>query len=150
MFIKELTTEECFGILAEKRVGRLACARENQPYVVPFHFVFDGGKYFYAISTLGQKIEWMRANSLVCVEIDDIKNQFEWSSLVVFGRFEELPDAAEFKTERNRAYELLSRYALWWEPAYVTGAHLPPATDDKPIYFRIFIDKITGRRAFSD
>ena len=150
MFIKELTTEECFGILAEKRVGRLACARDNQPYIVPFHFVVDGGKYFYAISTRGQKIEWMRANSLVCVEVDEIKNQFEWISLVVFGRYQELPDASEFEIERNHAYELLSRYALWWEPAYVTGAHLLLAADDKPIYFRIFIDKITGRRAFSD
>ena len=150
MFIKELTTEECFEVLAAKRVGRLACARENQPYIVPFHFVFDGGKNCYAVSTLGQKIEWMRANSLVCVEVDDIENQFEWTSLVVFGRYQELPDAAEFETERNRAYELLSRHALWWQPAYVTGAHLSPATDDKPIYFRIFIDKITGRRAFSD
>ena len=150
MFIKELTTEECCKILAEKRVGRLACARDNQPYIVPFHFVVDSGKYCYAVSTLGQKIEWMRANSLVCIEFDDIQNQFEWTSLVVFGCYQELPDASKFETERNRAYELLSRHALWWQPAYVTGAHLPPATDDKPIYFRILIDKITGHRAFSD
>ena len=150
MFIKELTTDECFKVLAAKRVGRLACAHENQPYIVPFHFVVDGGKCFYAVSTLGQKIEWMRANSFVCVEVDEIISQFEWTSLIVFGRYQELPDVAEFETERNRAYELLSRHALWWQPAYVTGAHLSPATDDKPIYFRIFIDKITGRRAFSD
>ncbi len=114
MFIKELTTEECFEVLTAKRVGRIACARKNQPYIVPFRFVVDGGKYFYAVSTLGQKIEWMRANSLVCVEVDEIKNQFEWTSLVVFGRYQELPDASEFEVERNHAYELLSRYALWW------------------------------------
>ena len=150
MFIKELTTDECFKVLAAKRVGRLACTRENQPYIVPFHFTFDGGEHFYAFSTLGQKIEWMRANPLVCVEVDDIKNQFEWTSLVVFGRYQELPDAPEFETERNRAYELLSLHALWWQPAYVTGAHRAPVADEKPIYFRICIDKITGHRAVSD
>ena len=92
----------------------------------------------------------MRANPLVCVEVDDIKNQFEWTSLVAFGHYEELPDTPEFKVERNRAYELISRHAMWWQPAYVVGAHRNPAVDDKPIYFRIFIDKITGHRAMSD
>ena len=149
MFIKELTTEECSAVLTEKRVGRLACARENQPYIVPFHFAFDGSEYIYAFSTLGQKIEWMRANPLVCVEMDDIKNQFEWTSLVVFGRYQELPDTPEFEAERTRAYELLSRHAMWWQPAYVAGSHRAGA-DDKPIYFRIFINTITGHRAVSD
>ena len=150
MFIKELTTGECYEILTEKRFGRLACARENQPYVVPFHFAFDGGEHFYAFSTLGQKIEWMRGNPLVCVEVDDIKNQFEWTSFIIFGRYEELPDTPEFAAERTRAYELLSRHSMWWQPAYVIGAHRTPVADEKPIYFRICIDKITGHRAVSD
>ncbi len=80
MFIKDLETSECFEILTEKRFGRLACARENQPYIVPFHFVYYGQKLLYAFSTLGHNIEWMRANPLVCVEVDDIKNQFEWTT----------------------------------------------------------------------
>ncbi len=92
----------------------------------------------------------MRTNPLVCVEVDDIKNQFEWTSLVVFGRYEELPDAPEFAAGRTRAYELLSRYAMWWQPAYVAGAHRAPVADEKPIYFRIFINTITGHRAVSD
>lgn len=148
MFIKELITEECLKLLPGKWVGRLACAHESQPYIVPFHFAFNGG-YFYGFSTLGQKIEWMRANPLVCVEIDDIKNQFEWTSLVVFGRYEELPDTPEFEAERTCAYEVLSRHPMWWQPAYVAGSH-PAGADDKPIYFRIFIDKITGHRAVPD
>ena len=150
MIIKELITEECLEFLTEKRVGRLACSLENQPYIVPFHFAFDGSEYLYAFSTLGQKIEWMRTNPLVCVEVDDIKNQFEWISLIVFGSYEELPDTPEFEAERTRAFELLSRHAMWWQPAYVVGAHRGPTVDDKPIYFRIFIDKITGHRAVSD
>lgn len=150
MFIKELKIEECFEVLTATRVGRLACAHKNQPYVVPLYFAFDGGRYFYAFSTLGQKIQWMRSNPLVCVEVDDMNNQFEWTSLVVFGRYEELPDSPEFEAERTRAYELLSRHAMWWQPAYVAGSHGAPAADDKPIYFRIFIDKITGHRAVSD
>ncbi len=92
----------------------------------------------------------MRTNPLVCVEVDDIKNQFEWTSLVVFGRYEELPDTPEFEALRNTAHELLSRHPMWWQPAYVVGAHRGPKIDDKPIYFRILIDKITGHRAIPD
>ncbi len=149
MFIKELETSECFEILAEKRLGRLACCRENQPYIVPFHFVYDGRNSLYAFSTLGQKIEWMRTNPLVCVESDDINNQFEWTSLVLFGRYEELPETSEFEAARNQAYELLSSRAMWRQPAFATGAHRQ-ITDGKPIYFRIHIETITGHRTVSD
>lgn len=150
MFIEELKIEECFEVLLQKRVGRLACAHESQAYIVPFHFAFDGSKYFYAISMLGQKIEWMRSNPLVCVEVDDLKNQFEWTSLIAFGRYEELPDLPEFEAERQRAYELLSCHPMWWQPVYVAKTYHTPAVDEQPVYFRIFIDKITGRRAVSD
>lgn len=150
MFIKEMKTEECFDVLTAKRIGRLACVHKNQPYIVPFHFAFDGRKYFYAFSTPGQKIEWMRSNPLVCVEVDDMKNQFEWTSLIAFGRYEELPDLKEFTSERIRAYELLSRHPMWWQPVYVARDYRAPATEDKPIYFRILVEKITGRRGVPD
>jgi uncharacterized protein len=150
MFINELTAEECRRILTEKRVGRIACARENQPYIVPFHFVFDGGDYIYSFATFGQKIEWMRANPLVCVEVDDIKDQFDWTSFIIFGRFEELSELPEFEENRLRAYQFLSRHPMWWQPAYVAGTHQSSEiTDYKPIYFRIFVEKITGHHAES-
>ena len=40
MFIREMTTEECADALGSADFGRLACARDNQPYVVPFNFAF--------------------------------------------------------------------------------------------------------------
>ena len=55
MFIHE-TVDECSGALKETRLGRLACAQDNQPYIVPINFAFDG-TYIYGFTTLGQKIE---------------------------------------------------------------------------------------------
>lgn len=149
MHIEELTIEECFKNLLGKRTGRIACARRNQPYIVPFHFAFDGVQTIYALSTYGQKIEWMRENPLVCIEVDDINDQSDWTSLIISGRYQELPEAPEFESERKRAYELLSQKAMWWEPAYVAGVHRVP-WDPKPIYFRITIENITGHRAVAD
>ena len=32
---------------------------------------------------------------------------------------------------------------MWWQPVYAARIYRTPAADEKPIYFRIFIDKIT-------
>ena len=42
MFIHEMTVDECSGALKETRLGRLACAQDNQPYIVPINFSLDG------------------------------------------------------------------------------------------------------------
>src|SRR5688572_6990821 len=97
MFIHEMSAGECSDLLSRAKFGRLACARDNQPYVVPMNFAFDGDRYLYGFATLGKKVEWMRANPLVCFEVDEVKNQNDWSSVIVFGCYEELPDRPEFE-----------------------------------------------------
>ena len=72
-------------------VGRLGCARDNQPYIVPISFYFDpAGRCLYSFATAGQKIDWMRSNPRVCLEVDEIGDEFHWNSVLVIGRFEEL------------------------------------------------------------
>lgn len=149
MRIRELTNKECFEVLTRLTIGRLACARNNQPYIVPIHFACHQ-RILYGFATHGQKIEWMRTNPLVCVEVDEIVNRYDWLSVSVQGRFEELPDTPEWKLERELTHELLCHEAMWWEPAYVETAHLDTATELIPIYYRIHIDQITGRCAKSD
>jgi nitroimidazol reductase NimA-like FMN-containing flavoprotein (pyridoxamine 5'-phosphate oxidase superfamily) len=150
VLIRELAIEECEKVLAAGRLGRLACARDNQPYTVPFHFAYDGKACLYAFSTLGQKIEWMRSNPLVCVEVDEIKEQNDWTTIVIFGKYEELVDTQQFAADRSYAYDLLSRQPMWWEPAYVAGTHRRPCDCTDPIYFRIHISHMTGHRASAD
>lgn len=150
MIIKDVAVAECRAVLAEIGLGILACARDNQPYAVPLSFVYDTRDYLYAFSTLGQKIEWMRANPFVCVEVDSIQQQNDWITIVIFGEYEELPSTKEFAAKRTYAYELLSRRPSWWQPAYVAGTHITPSENAEPIYFRIRISHITGHRAFVD
>jgi uncharacterized protein len=150
MFIHDMTEAECRYALQHADVGRLACARDNQPYVVPIYFAY-ADRYLYAVSTVGQKIEWMRTNPLVCVEIDKIDSADEWMSLVVFGRYEELPDIAEFKHVRQQAYEVLQRRsAWWWEPACICENHRDTPHSCTPVAYRILIHRITGQHATPD
>ena len=66
MVITELTRQASLDLLTRAHLGRLACAQGNQPYVVPFYFVYYHD-CLYGFSTVGQKIDWMRANPLVSV-----------------------------------------------------------------------------------
>lgn len=178
MFIQEMSESDCFKALTHARFGRLACAHENQPYVVPINFVYEGPYlygFLYGFTTLGLKVEWMRSNPLVCVELDDVANSRHWTSIIIFGQYEELPEqpgTLEWHQNQRRAHEpsqpmtsstsvssnpdqqarlhahaLLQQHAEWWEPACASSTHHNPTLPMTPIFYRIRIDRITGRRA---
>jgi uncharacterized protein len=149
MVIYDMTPEECRKMLERESFGRLACASRNQPYIVPIYFAYQG-EYLYGFSYVGQKVEWMRANPCVCVEIDVVTSGERWFSVIVTGRYEELPDIREWEEELIDAYELIRKRALWWQPGFVSAVHRDPSQPVTPAYYRIHIDKITGRRAFPD
>jgi uncharacterized protein len=148
VLIEELDRQSCFDLLSRTRLGRLACAQGAQPYVVPFYFTCDDD-FLYSFSTVGKKIEWMRANPLVCVEVDEVINSQNWMSVVVQGRYEEMPDTPEWSMERDTAHCLLQQEAMWWEPAYTKKAIDEAVCSLEPVFYRIRMDKITGRRATS-
>lgn len=149
MIIHEMTTEECEDFLRRMTFGRLACARENQPYVVPTYFAFNG-HHVYCFSTGGQKIEWMRSNPLVCLEVDEVDDHLHWKSVVALGRYEELCDVPACVSSRQYALDWLQRRAMWWQPAYVISEHRGANDPLTPIFYRIRIDEITGHQGLPD
>jgi uncharacterized protein len=152
VLIREITLRECFEALARASFARLACAKDNQPYVVPVHVAFheeEGDARLYGFTIPGQKAEWMRANPLVCVEVDEVEGSDRWLSIVVFGRYEELPDTPDNAAARRLAIGLFQRHAMWWEPgstAYAGSVHRDPNRPLIPIYYQIRIDQVTGHR----
>jgi uncharacterized protein len=150
MFIDQLTDDECVDVLRRITLGRLGCAKNNKPYVVPIYFKFDapmpGATYLYSFANLGQKIYWMRANPFVCVEVDDVTDEFNWTTVIVSGRFEELTPA-DHPQAAERAYELLRARQDWWQPA---AGKTDVSYRYVPIVYRIRIDAMSGRRAARD
>jgi Pyridoxamine 5'-phosphate oxidase len=70
MLIQDMTREMSVDLLKRTHIGRLGCAQGLQPYVVPFSFPYHR-EIIYSFATIGKKIEWMRANPLICVEADE-------------------------------------------------------------------------------
>ena len=149
MLIQNMSRESSIMLLKSVEVGRIACVRESQPYVTPFTFAYDNS-FIYSFGTVGKKIEWMRANPLVCVEVDKIVTRQEWQTVVIFGRYEELLKTKGWDETRRFAHDLLARKADWWEPGFVRtdkdGAERPL----KYVFFRIIIDEISGHQGIPD
>jgi len=150
VLIQEMDKQECEELMARVGFGRLACVRENQPYIVPLYFASAPGS-LYGFATMGQKIEWMRLNSLVCVEAEEIRNDRQWASVLAQGRYEELPDVPRYAEQRQKAQSLLeAKSYLWWQTGIAAGQPRQRFDRDIPIFFRIQIDHITGRKASPD
>jgi uncharacterized protein len=145
MQVQRLSLEECRSALANAGFGRLACARDNQPYIVPTYFVVEG-EQIYAFALPGQKLDWMRENPRVCLEVDNVSEANDWVSVVVTGRYEELPDTAEHGRLRKHAHELLQQRPMWWEPGAVTVADRDTTRGFAPVYYRLNIEQLTGHR----
>lgn len=149
MIIKEMDKQQVQALLSSNRLGRLACVNDGRPYVVPITFTFSGN-FLYSFSMPGQKVEWMRLNPKVCVQVDEFGQGREWKSALVNGVYEELPDRVGYKNLRERAWSLLSQHANWWEPGGLKPVTLPVASASSHLFYRIAIDNITGRQAIED
>lgn len=145
MVINELSDQQCRDILARVNIGRLGCAQDNQPYVVPVYFAYDSG-YLYVLSTLGQKIEWLRSNPRTCVEVDEIKGESQWVSVIANGRYQELHEP-QHEQELKTARKLLGQRLHWWENAMSERQMKSGKELIAPLFFRIQLDSITGLAA---
>jgi uncharacterized protein len=146
MLIRRLTPDECQEMMTRAAFGRLGCAIDGQPYVVPIYFTYEPGR-IYSFTTLGQKIEWMRKNPKVCVEVDEVVDHFRWMSVIATGRYQELSNTPELRSERLHALKVLDKNLLWWQTAF--AARELPSSYENPetLFYCIHIDSMTGLRA---
>lgn len=144
MRIRTMSDLDCIRLLESNRLGRLACVNDGRPYVVPVFYAY-GSNRLYAFSMPGKKIDWMRANPMVSVLVEQHEAGREWRSVIVDGRYEELPDRIGHKVERDYAWRLLSKHARWWEPGALKPV-TPPVSGHSPhVFFCIHIKQMSGR-----
>src|SRR5881396_2187449 len=106
--MKALPEEEARALLSAGRIGRLGCIDNGEPYVVPINYVFED-ESIYSHSLPGQKIDALRANPRACLQVDEIKSDFDWCSVIAYGDFEEI----RVPTDRRAILsKLLTRFPL--------------------------------------
>jgi nitroimidazol reductase NimA-like FMN-containing flavoprotein (pyridoxamine 5'-phosphate oxidase superfamily) len=141
-----LTSTQINNILSSQLVGRLACTDGIRPYIVPVTFAYDG-EYIYGQTNEGTKLKVLRKNPNVCFEVDKMIDLWNWQSVVIYGKFEELDN-----NEANHAREILLKrvFPLLTSSSIHAHQHEVNGTVDdsfrlKPILYRIRLTKVTGR-----
>ena len=141
-----LNEQECRDFLAEHCFAHLGCHSGDRLYVVPISYVLDGNRMI-GQTKAGMKIDIMRENPKVCVQVDQIENIANWNSVIAWGQFEELSG--------HEAIEAMGKLIDWLgnqiedlgssrSPRDVT----PKRVDNQPqvdILYGIHITEITGR-----
>jgi len=144
--IGELNTSEIENLLNEQVIGRIGCHSDDNVYVVPVSYAYDG-KYIYVRSFEGKKIEMMRKNPKICFQADNMKDMANWQSVIAFGEFEELLDI----TEREKALAVLVNRQLPLVSSETThlGRIWPFQPEDlnaiEGVVFRVLLKDKTGR-----
>ena len=102
--VEDMSPAEMHALLQRESFGHLGCARDNRPYVLPMNYAYDG-KELYFFTTQGMKTQYIKANSQVCLQVEEINDSTHWKSVVVIGRANELTSAEE----TQRAMKLITQ-----------------------------------------
>jgi uncharacterized protein len=133
-----LPDDQIEDLLRTAIVGRIACCDHNdgggRPYLVQLAYGYDGSA-LYAHSGPGRKINLMRANPLVTIEVDEATASDEWRSVIAEGVYEEIVDPVG----RHRALKV-----IYPEPAHV------PDLGSETVVYRIKLTAKSGRYEVPD
>lgn len=103
----KLNSDQIEEVLKHELLGRIGCHADGITYIVPISYAYDG-KFVYARSKDGMKIDIMRKNPKVCFEVEAFQNMGNWKTVIIWGEFREI-NAVE---ERKHALQMLQNRHL--------------------------------------
>lgn len=135
------------AIVRQCRVCRLGLTDGKEPYVAPLFFGYDGEAFYLHGSAVGKKMDLLRRNSRVCIELDILdelrpsEEGCRWSagyrSVIGFGTAEVLTDP---ESKRRALAILMAQYS---EARYTFSDHALEGT----VLIKVSIDSITGKQS---
>lgn len=134
-----LDEPEARAVLARNHVGRVAYSFRDRVDIEPIHYVVDG-KWIYGRTSIGTKLATLAHHPWCAFEVDEVRDTFDWESVVVKGTFHLLDPQAGSPDDYGRAVALLRQLV----PGTL-GADDP--APHRVVLFGIHIDEITGRAA---
>ena len=80
-----MTRDETLRVLKKYSYGRLVLAFQNEPYVVPVSYGYDQGRIFFHSAKQGKKVDFIKNNSRVCFEVDELQGDLGWATVICYG-----------------------------------------------------------------
>jgi nitroimidazol reductase NimA-like FMN-containing flavoprotein (pyridoxamine 5'-phosphate oxidase superfamily) len=146
---KEITSRsEIDRIINKAEVCRLAFAKNNEPYLVPVSFGYDGKNIFVHTAREGKKIGFLEWNDRICFEFETdtkivthesipCKWTASFNSVIGFGRMIEITDETEAMHALNQI--MLKYSGKEWD---FTNRDL-----SRVYLWKIEIDEISGKKS---
>ncbi|MEP0132987.1 MAG: pyridoxamine 5'-phosphate oxidase family protein [Eudoraea sp.] len=146
--IENLETRECTELLNNNYIGHLAFISHKEPFVMPITYYYDQvTNTIIAYSAEGHKIDAMRQNDAVSLEVEEIKSVNKWRSVHVHGTFEELQgiDAKYLLHKFTQNVKKIITRKEGAHPKFISEFSSKLSEQGIPIVYRININEITGK-----
>jgi nitroimidazol reductase NimA-like FMN-containing flavoprotein (pyridoxamine 5'-phosphate oxidase superfamily) len=134
---RDLSRDEMISLLARNHVGRVAFTLHDRVNIQPVHYVYNDG-WLYGRTSPGTKLSTIAHQPWVAVEVDEVRDLFDWISVVVHGKFDVL-DATWHQPDTIQHAVSLMRHVI---PETLTGSDPVPF---RTVLFRIHANEMTGR-----
>jgi len=139
---RDLDRAEVDKVLSRNHIGRVAFAQGNRPEIIPVNYVFTP-EWIYgrtspsgAIGRIGET--WWP----VAFQVDEVKNHFDWKSVVVHGGLYVVPEEGA-RWQREAWQEGLDLLRQLVPETLTEGDPVP----QRQTIFRIAIQEVTGKAA---
>lgn len=147
--IKNLEQKEKEYILENNYIGHLGYIYQGKPFVIPITYFFDTQRnIIICYSGEGHKIDAMRKNSKVSLQVADIDSVNNWKSVLVHGIFEQHfgSDAKSYLHQFSLGVKDVITEKAQIKPNYISDFSSKIYKGDVPIVFLIKIEEITGKK----
>ncbi len=134
----ELSRADSLALLADEKVAHVATAVDGVPYVTPISFVVLYEEIHFR-TVPGRRLEELRANPRVCIEVSRTDEEGGWQSVLVWGDAYEVDDA---NREADVVAALLAKYH---DGAGLFSVPASRPFDPRPLVVAVPIAEITGR-----
>lgn len=148
MFIN-LEDKEIKFTLENNYIGYLGYIYRNRPYIVPITYYFNKeNNTITCYSSEGHKINAMRKNNVVSLQVASIDSVTNWKSVLVHGTFEQLlgSDAKAYLHKFSLGVKEVIMKQEHKTVNYINEFSSKIYNDDIPIVFIIKIEEFTGKK----
>jgi nitroimidazol reductase NimA-like FMN-containing flavoprotein (pyridoxamine 5'-phosphate oxidase superfamily) len=136
-----LTTDECWKLLRENRVARLAFLHEGTVNVEPVTYA-AGDSWLFMRSAEGTKLTALAHHPYAAAEVDQVDDAFNWRSVVVRGTIYVMSEIGS-RVDRHQFQRALEALRTVSPAALTTDDRTPLRTT----IYGIHVDEISGRVA---
>ncbi len=135
--VRDMTREQAQAFIAARNVGRIAFTLHDRVDIEPIHYVGDGD-WLFGRTSKGAKLATLLHHPWCALETDEVRDLFDWSSVVVKGTFYLLDPEISSPDVYRRAEQRLR--------ALVPGTFsVNDPAPHRDVVFGIYVNEITGR-----